>query len=437
MAQVFKINNIDYDCEFKLTNSDNQEVEFTKSAIRGMSLVDSIFDPFASATISIANPYDLIEDKYLLRGDGRDEFKISFNPVSIPKEKVEHTFVVVGESSNVNPNVRSENIKTFKLVEKAAIPFSDLIPYNKTYSGKIGEILKDIFKEVLGDEQVDENEWEDGDFEISYTPPSTFRYADLIHYLMKHYYAKDGDLHVKGFIMYDHTLGKYQLRLISKMFEDNKKNILEAFGLGDMTDKVDLNNPNNPPKEAEYAEYIGAMKNLIYSTPLYEWNNNFFVNALVFGYDPILGEQKIRKLKLEDIKESWVGKFVDVFKSKGGKGLPFLTINKTTEKRFKHFRSPYPVEDTLKMVEAEVYNALTFYNLQCSFSNIGATNRVAGKFIDIFKTNDQTLKSDEKILGRWFVTEVRHNFFADTYSNEFFCCKTYVGPESNISDDVD
>ena len=437
MAQVFKINDIDYDCEFKLSNSDDQEVEFTKSALRGMSIAHSIFNPFVSGSVSIANPYDFIEDEYLLRGDGRDEFLISFNPVDKPKEKVEYTFVVVDDGNSVNPNVRSENIKTFSLVEKNAIPFSDLIPYGKSYSGKVGEILKEVFKEILGDEMVDEDNWEDGDFELTYTPPLTFRYVDLIHYLMQHYYAKDGDLHVKGLIMTHPENGRYQLKLISKIFEDNKKNILEGFALGDLTDKIDFNNPNNPPPDAETGEYIGSMKNLAVSTPLYGWNNNFFVNALVYGYDQILGTHKIRKLKLEDIKESWGSKFVDVFKSKAGKPKPFLTINKTTEKRFKHFRSPYPVENMVKLVEADIHNSLTFYNLQCSFTNIGSTNRKAGKFIDIFKTNDIIQKSDEKILGRWFVTEIRHNFFADMYSNEFMCCKTYVGPDSNVADDVD
>jgi hypothetical protein len=47
------------------------------------------------------------------------------------------------------------------------------------------------------------------------------------------------------------------------------------------------------------------------------------------------------------------------------------------------------------------------------------------------------LKSDEKLLGRWFVTEVHHVFFGDLYRNEFFCTKTYVGTTSKIDNEVD
>jgi N-acetyl-beta-hexosaminidase len=104
---------------------------------------------------------------------------------------------------------------------------------------------------------------------------------------MRHYYAKDGDLYVKGFISFDQEKEKFQLKLISKLFEENKENVMEAFSLGDLTDKIDTSNPNNPPPDAETGEYIGGLKNIGYSTPLYGWNNDFFVNNLVYGYDPI------------------------------------------------------------------------------------------------------------------------------------------------------
>lgn len=434
--QTFKINDIDYSCEFILKNADDQEISFTKSAIRGMTLVDDVFSPFYEGQISIANPYDFIEEEYLLRGDGRDELSIKFFPVDNPENVFEQKYVIIDDSNSGNINVRSENIKTFHLLDKNAVPFIDKVPYSKSYQGKVGAILKDIFTELLGEELIDKDNWEDGDFEVSYIPPVTFRYMDLMNYFLRLFFGKAGDLHVKGLLGFNHKVGKYQLVLISKIFEDNKKNLMEAFALGDLTSEVNTSNPNNPPAEAPTGEYIGPMKNLSYSTPLYNWNSNFFTNALVNGYDPILGEHKIRKISIDDVKKKWSSKFVDVFKSVAGKPKPFLVTNKTTTERFKYYNMPYPVEDTVKLVESELYNSLTFYNLQCAFSNIGDTLRKAGMFIDIYKTNEDVLKSDEKILGRWFVTSIKHNFFADLYNNEFVCCKTYVGPNSNIKIDA-
>ena len=43
MADIFKINDCEFECEFKLTNADGQEVKFTKSAIKGMTLIDNMF----------------------------------------------------------------------------------------------------------------------------------------------------------------------------------------------------------------------------------------------------------------------------------------------------------------------------------------------------------------------------------------------------------
>jgi len=77
---------------------------------------------------------------------------------------------------------------------------------------------------------------------------------------------------------------------------------------------------------------------------------------------------------------------------------------------------------------------LTFFNLQLSIDNIGDTYRKAGKFIDVFKRNDVEEICDKKLLGRWFVTKVRHMFLKDKYYNILSCIKTCVGPDSNVKD---
>ena len=444
MAETFKINDIDYECEFILSNPDNQEISFTKSSVRGMTLIDNIFEPFMNGSISIANPFDFVENEYFIRGDGRDEFLIKFKPVEkgFKNEGFEHTFVIIDDSDTVNPLTRAENFKTFSLIAKEAIAFTDMIPYGKVYSGKIGDILKDIFKEVLGDEMVDEDNWESGDFELTYYPPATFRYMDLIRYFLRLFYAKDDEIYVKGFIQYDDKSKKYRFDLLSKIFSDNKKHEMEAFIVGDLITDISFDNPNNPPSGPEIGEYIGGLKNIGYSTPLYNWNTNYFLNSLVIGYDNILGQQKIRKIDFTEIKKKWSKKFVDIFKSNSGKVKPFAIKNNSTDQRYKRYKFPYPVEHGVKIVEAEIHNALTFYNLQLSFSNIGSTSRSSGKFIDIasgkkLKNDSDALKSDEKILGRWYVTEIRHVFFADLYTNQIFATKTYIGPNSNIKEDTE
>ena len=445
MEAVYKINNVDYVCEFTLSNPDNQKVSFTKSAIRGMTLIDNVFDPFYGGTITLANPYDFVEHDCLIRGDGRDELVIKFKPkedTGFKNDFFEHTFILINDFDSVNPLSRAENFRTFSLVAKDSIPFTDKLPYVKTYSGKVGRLLRDVFEELLGKDKVDSKNWEDGDFEITYTPPATFRYMDVIRYFARMFYAKDGDLHVKGFIGYDCVNKKYQFKLLTKIFQENNDIVMESFGIGDLTSEIGFENPNNPPQGSVFGEYIGQMRNLGYSTPLYSWTTDYFVPALVFGYDPVLGQQKICKLDFESVKKRWKTKFVDPFTSRGGKPKPFTIQNNTTEKCFKRYKFPYPVEDGVKIVEAEMHNALTFYNLQLSFGNVGRCGRASGEFIDVFSPrkltgDEKSPKSHEKLLGRWFVTEVRHVFFADLYTNDIFCLKTYLGPNSNVNEKVE
>lgn len=444
MAEIFKINDIDYECEFKLSNPDDQEISFTKSAIKGMTLIDNVFEPFMSGTITIANPFDFIENDYFLRGDGRDEFLIKFKPkesLGFKNEEFEHSFVIIEDSDTINPMSRSENHKTFSLVAKDSISFMDNIPYGKVYSGKIGDILKEIFKEVLGEESIDKDNWESGDFNITYYPPATFRYMDLVRYLLRLFYAKDDEIHVKGFLSYDAVKKKYVFMLLSKIFKDNKKYEMESFAVGDLVTDIGYDNSNNPTGQIPFGNYIGQLRSFGCSTPLYSWTTEYFINSLVIGYDKILGQQRIKSLTFDDIKEKWKQKFVEPFTSKGGMPKPFAIKNKSTDKRFKRYKFPYPVEDGSKIVEAEMHNALTFYNLQLTFSNIGNSSRTSGKFIDVFsakkvETQDE-LESDSKTLGRWFVTEIRHIFLADLYTNEVYATKTYIGPNTNIKEDIE
>ena len=161
------------------------------------------------------------------------------------------------------------------------------------------------------------------------------------------------------------------------------------------------------------------------------------MNYKAVGYDPILGEHAIREKRIKDIKELWKKNFVDVFKSEGGKPKPFLPLNKQKkENLFRTISTPFSVDKSANIAEAEMTSNLIFYNLCLSIDVVGDTKRQAGKFIDIYRTAEQ-VDSDKKLLGRWLVTKCRHKFYGDTYKNFIQCVKTYVGPDVNLDDDID
>jgi hypothetical protein len=432
MSNIYSINGIEYDFECTIKNKDG-EAKFNKYAIKRMNIVDTLFDPFLTGDITFANSYDLLEQDFLIRGDGSDTITIKFKPQNDKNADVfEHTFILNLDLNSGNTDTRADNYKTFLLLDEHIAMFNNNIPYNKRYSGNVGDIMKQIFIEVLGEDKVDLENWEPCDFRLSYTPPNTFRYWDLIKYLMPFLCSKEENLFVKCFLKYDEINKKFYLKKISDLFNENDKRVTEAFIISDVGGDTETINPNNPPSGPEFAAYLNQLKNFQVSTPLYNWNNDYFLSYLVYGYDPMLGRFKISKIDFENIKQEWEKLFVDVFSLIGGKPKPFLPNNESITSKYKKIKMAYPLEESIKAIISEICNTLIFYNLQCSFQILGSGARKAGGFVDVVKTGKEIIKSDEKSFGRWFVTSVSHEFFGETYKNTILGCKTYVGPQSKI-----
>lgn len=444
MADIFKINGDDYEGEFILTNDDSdEEIKFSKSAVKGLELEENLFQPFTNATIFINNPFDFIEKRVSLRGDGKDKFSFSLKLKDAPEEeKLTYTFIVNNEVNITDKDTRAQNYKAYHLLDDKFFALNKRIPYSTKYSGKVGDIIKRILKEVIDEEIIDEDNWEDGDNTIDLLPeyiiPTIgYKYSDLVLYLLQMYYFKDEDLHVRGLLRFDRSKGKYSLTPVSKIYANNKDLTIEAFGVGDLVTNPKTNK-NNPPPNATVNQYTNALHNTDVSTPMVQYSNEYFVNGVVSGFDPILGVHSLREVRVKDLKEKWKSKFVDVFSCVGGKPKPFLVLNKEKkEESFKVFSFPFNLSKCVNLIEAEMTSNFSFYNLQLNISNIGNTKREAGKFIDIYKPATDDGEVDRKILGRWLITKVSHSFVGDSYTNTFKCAKSYIGPGTEPDDDAE
>tara|TARA_R110002020_G_scaffold36323_10_gene109015 strand:+ start:1548 stop:2873 length:1326 start_codon:yes stop_codon:yes gene_type:complete len=441
MSEVFKINGADYECEFILKDDQGEEkTKFTKSAVKLLDLQENLLEPFQNATIVINDPFDFIENEMLTRGDGRDTFTFSLK-LKGGGDKLEYDFVLNEEINSPAARDRAGNYKMYSLLDSKYFKLNEIIPYGTRFRGPVGDIIKTILTGVLGDDIVNEEEFEPGDnivdiFPEHILPPSSFRYSDLIKYLLQIYYFKDEEIVTRSFLKFNRLDKKYSLIPLTKLFKENKDNTIEAFAANDLVDKIKPNK-NNPPSEATVNIYETQLPQTNMTTPMLDYSNEFFVNYLATGYDPILGEHVMIEKRIKDIKEKWTKSFVDVFKSVGGKPKPFLPLNNhKKENMFRTISTPFSVLKTANITEAEMTANLVFYNLSLSIGVLGDTDRTSGKFIDVYRTDTPT-KSDKKILGRWLVTKCRHKFLGDTYHNTVQCVKTYVGPGTNIKDDID
>lgn len=463
----YKINDAEFDAKFLLgpEKADGRQQNFSKSAIRGMDIEENFFEPFTNGNIYINNPLDFIEDGYIVRGDGNDKFTIELYNVdpgdgttdgfgSNPTQrKLAYNFVIGSEVNSASQTDRLNNFKVYSLIDLNYHKLNARIPFGKRYRGKVGDIIKSILCEVLGEDSVQDcGMWETGDMVIDtlpehILPPSTFRYSDLIKYLLKLNYKKVGKTHVKLFLNWCRQCKKYQYLALNDYLKEAAQSPEELFLANDLIDKV-TNNPNNPataPGMTPVNVYNAPLQNTDFSTPMLTYTNAYLTNLLVSDYDPTLGEHKINILRIKDIKAEWKKHFVDIFKYSGGKAQPWLVLNDIkTSQVFRSIGFPFAGDRAKKMAEAELTTNMTFFNLQLNFNTLGNVVREPGRGIDVAATrpqkeeefvsiNEEAVdhRSDAKLLGTWFITKVRHEFTTarvDGYTNVLQCIKPHIGP---------
>ena len=437
---TYIINGQEYECEYSLKDhSGSEKASFTNDAIKALDIQESMLNPFTRATIVIQNPFDYADNFMHTRGDGRDYFEIKLKHKDFDEE-LKYEFVIEGENNSISRGDRANNFKCYNLIDKNYFLLNESIPYGRRYRGKVGAIIKEIITEVIGEGVV--GEWDDGDHEIGFYPehliPTTgYRWSDLIKYLCRVNYKKNKDVHERLYLMWNREEDKYNLQPLSKIFAKHTDLRIEGFGIGDLVGTGASSNPNNPIPEGKVDKGSGGMPQTDVNTPMLQYQNEYWQNALISGYDATLGVHQFRQLRVADMKKTWEELFVKVFTLKAGSPKPFLPLNKTKQEGvFKTFALPYTIDQQQGIVEAEMMANFTFYNLTLNFSILGNPRRMAGQFIDVFTLDpEDPVLSQEKVLGRWFVTKCRHKFTFDSYYNTFQCVKTYIGPGGDLGSD--
>lgn len=471
----FKINGEEYFCFFEISDSEipsdidapekadqGNKIRLTKSAIVNLDIRETLFEPFVSGHITLNNPFDYIDDNHYTTGDGSDYLHVILCEwKTYQKHKnqaLKYTFVITDENNSVSKSDRSNNFKTYHLLDVNYNKLNTTIPsciasdgYPKKPPAKVGDVIKEVLIDVLGVNVINKKLWWPGDHEIG-APNGEFasliqkipialhwKYSDLLKYLLRINYSLGGEgLPVQSVLRFNRIDGKYSLEPIDMIFKDNKVLAKEAFGLGDLTSgtakagnkPTDLPNKNNPPDEKILInEYEGMLKNINLTTPMVSYGNEFFVNYAVCSDDSIGSSLDEIVVTLEEVIPTWKKAFVDVFKSAGGEVHPFIPLHEMRSDIMKPLSLPYDYNHVTNIAKAQIVSNLTFLNLQLTIDNEGDTFRSPGMFVDVFKLQEERA-SDTKILGRWLITKVHHRFFKDSYENVIHCAKTYVGPDS-------
>jgi hypothetical protein len=432
-----KLNGATYQYKYKIYNGTGQEFSFKDSAVQNLLYEESLFDPFPDGAITIANPSNFIDSKFIFRGDGSDKIDIFLRDEANNVE-INSTFTIIGEKNIVNDSTPIKNIKVFYFIDNHESMLLHKFPYGRAYSGKAGKIIKDILKEFkfeIKTDDADEEIFEDGDFILTSTDPFVpsvnYRYIDVIYYLLQYYYFKDGNTPVKGILSKERD-GKYSLKTISKdYFEKNSELLIEAFHSGEILTKQDIpiGSEDNPdtPLDTPSDRNISNVTSISLDKYSVDDSNQFFMNTNVISYDNILGINYIDQLRIKDVRTEWEEKFVKKFPMSYGEPVRHLPMTKEKlEGEFKTYRLPYSRVDNVNIVKANMINDFIFRNNQIMITTNGNLARQPGTFIDISLQKKEA--KSPLLLGRWFVTGVEHIKLGSTYRNTIKAVKTFAGP---------
>lgn len=509
---VFKINGTLYYSFFEISDQPERPknaeddltprtnvIRLTKSAIISLDIFENFFEPFCSGQITINNPFDFIEDNHYTQGNGQDYLHVTLYEWAQGREdaersdntlrkagsklqnkKLEYTFVLTNEGNSISKSDRSNNFKTYSLLDKNYAKLNETVPYGKRYPTdemketgdlSVGNIIKQVLIDALGpnneegNSTINEKLWDPGNHNIGENngefaplqeyiiPPLQWKYSDLLKYLLRINYSLGGEgekLPVQSVLQFDRVTKQYSLLPINWYFQNNTDLVIEGFGVGDLTGNPDnvppdesstgtnKNNPRSGTKKNPIPVniYEGMLKNTNLITPMLTYGNEFFVNYSVGFRDPITGIEGQTQVSIADILDGWKRAFVDPFKLVGGPAEMFLPLSKENEHNVRPMIFPFGEKQCINLAKAQMVSNLTFFNLQLTLDNEGNTNRQPGKFIDVFKLLGSTVAndtpSDAKLLGRWFVTGIHHRFIKDSYENIIQCIKTYIGPDLDI-----
>ena len=435
-----------WDADFAIgSSSGGSSGELRKLAIRSMTIEENIFEPFSRGTVSLIDPDNAIEHGHLTRGDGDDRVTLKFRPQdSSPGDAaggvVDFTLIIDGEINSVARADRLNSVKTYQVLDENYFKLNEPIPYGERFRGLIGDILLRIFKKF--NIPVDEEGWSSGAHEIDLfpehiLPPTSFRYSDLVKYLVKINYNDLDGIYVRSLLYWDRAKMKYVFRSMDSIYKN--ANAEEAFVAADGAGKnaTPGDNANNTGSNTN-STVTSQLHSSGVTTPMLTVSNSYFMNFLVAGYDPQLGEHGLREIRIEDVKDKWSKALqIDKFPVLGGKAKPFLPLNTAKKQElFRTFSLPFSLDKVAKLAEAEMIANMTFFNMELSLHQLGDVTRRVGMFVDVMNLAKAS-NGDAKLCGRWLVTKCTHEFVNNSYYNSLFCTKVYVGPGAEENSNVE
>lgn len=344
---------------------------------------------------------------------------------------------------------------------------------NKDREILTGEAIQEFIKQALEDQkpEFEDELWDKGGVKVFYSSPAQYKGLNDLDYLMSSHVSDDEGDNDFSILKYDTYLKKWTLMSISKYFSKalegeeageyqfDKFQISQHAGplgflgpiasflttnkapnlkLGDLNSKVksikvpipkigQTQRKNMVPGESmelepnswKFEDFAGVDNQTLlttYAVHSYDTNSHEF-NIDVF-------DNEIRTVT-EKFQENYLnGKFI-------GDPDPALNFQMTKGKKEQKLLNNLFTLDQDEKARAikgrnQLFKNLIFLNNAVSLNVKGDTHRRTGRFFSIDRKDPYFPNEyDDKILGQYFIVNVKHVISKETYSNEMLGVKPY------------
>ena len=461
-----------------ITINDNITDPFLKGSLTILNDGESLERLQTPKNVKEFEPDADILKGYTYRGDGRDLFYLEI----IPVENVDESYGKLGNKfndafsfKNIFSIVNDEQLfdgenelKRFdfidfdeKLLKEKNIFFSSTkllktdkpveLLSNSEREIPTGECLKLILKdglfqndinEIIKTENGETPNFDTGASKIFYTSPSSnTAYDDLMYILEKHTTDKTGQDF--SFLKKRYYDGQYELKSVKEKFDKafnkdqdtagklNMEKLIITGGAGSGENII-----QSSKKSPSTIAYFGEKGNVvdykffnINSNISSKKNNTKIVHSYSTNTKNFYVEQK--DSNITSAKNTFDENYVSNMKGYNNSPSPSVVLNssKTTNLSYENIYSLYSEDEFIRKSSGinKLLKNLLLTNIGVELSLKGQMFRKAGNFFTLDRSENYVENNfDDKLLGIYFIVEVKHIFNEDnTYNNQIFAVKTY------------
>ena len=288
--------------------------------------------------------------------------------------------------------------------------------------------------------------WDQGSTILFFSSPAQFKGTDSLDYLLQRHVSTPGSNYDQSFLEIERdsrafsftNLKSYFDKAFDKSTDGGGAYYLETYILGaynDSDNTIPVQEIRFTPKIGNYMSHTNNLSHYTLDFMPGLHSQEALVTRMVHSYDN--GDKAfsidIERNSVDSAMDIYNKNYVTTLRGDRSPVNNFLPgYLKTSNKNVKHIFSVSSTNADQRLAQGrnKFLRASIFLNQIISFSVDGSTHRQSGRFIGLDREGAiHTSDFDSKLLGIYFIVNVRHIFRDGNYINELKCVKTYANSD--------